>query len=495
MAAAAGLAKTRRGQLLRGLEVHALEVDPQRAVGRFREQVERGRAEEHAVADDGHAAHGGEGAQQQLELLGPGGDVEGEAREVAVRPRLVGHEARLDGIGQRDEEDRDRLRLVAQGEHHLGAGSHHERGPQGHDGARARAHVDGGEHVHLAHRDRGAGLAGDAARQGVRIHRPARARAHDHHALGRRRGRRPLAAPAGQRRHREEQCRGERLHHSDPLAALRRGPGPKFVMARGAAHPPFLPRRVGRRPALDYAAVVDTHVFTARLLARASALRQRPEVAGYAMRRVSSCTDWAAVRALRRAALASHGDIASPAAEPRDDGYDTAPASQTFLLVRDGRPLGSTRATLSRGGAPARLPAMDAFARDVRSAAGAEAVVEASLVVIDPGAADPAGALLRLFKAPLLACATGRAAWLLVAVRESQMGFYRRAFGMEILGGAECLAGLAVPRVLMGLRYREQASQLFRRFPVLAPTIRDEGRFAARGEVGFPDGRDPLPCE
>ena len=67
----------------------------------------------------------------------------------------------------------------------------------------------------------------------------------------------------------------------------------------------------------------------------------------------------------------------------------------------------------------------------------------------------------------------------IVAVRDSQIGFYRRRFGMEILSGAERWPGLATPRVLMGLPWREHAGSLLRRIPTLVMTPEEQAELAA----------------
>jgi len=72
-----------------------------------------------------------------------------------------------------------------------------------------------------------------------------------------------------------------------------------------------------------------------------------------------------------------------------------------------------------------------------------------------------------------------------VTVPDTQIGFYRRMFSMRILSGAEQCPGLALPRVLMGLEFREQAALLCRRMPVLAATPQEEQEFAATGAVAF----------
>ncbi len=111
-------------------------------------------------------------------------------------------------------------------------------------------------------------------------------------------------------------------------------------------------------------------------------------------------------------------------------------------------------------------------------------------MVVDPASRmEPKTALFHLFKAHMLQCAAENADWLVIAVRDSQIGFYRRMFNMDILSGAEEYAGLAAPRVLMGLEYRAQAPLLFKRMPMLAVTDADESDFAASGIITFPDAR------
>jgi hypothetical protein len=216
---------------------------------------------------------------------------------------------------------------------------------------------------------------------------------------------------------------------------------------------------------------------------------------GFTLRRVSTREDWSVVRALRFAALASRGDVGARPEAGYADGHDTAPNTITYLLERNSAPVASTRSSLRSPARAATLPAMDAFAEAMRSALEPEAtVVEASLTVVHPSASVDANvALFHLFKSHMLACAAERADWLVTAVRETQMGYYRRMFNMEILTGAEAVPGMAYPRVLMGLRYREQAALLFRRFPALAVSDADERRFVATGEISFQPGRAQNP--
>jgi hypothetical protein len=211
---------------------------------------------------------------------------------------------------------------------------------------------------------------------------------------------------------------------------------------------------------------------------------------GFEMRRVATREDWSDVKSLRFEALRERGEIAeSPGASYGDD-YDAALNTITFLLTRNGRAIGSTRSSVSSAQRRWPLPASHAYATALAELGADATLVEASLVVVDAGAvADPKSALFHLFKAHMLQCASENADWLILAVRDSQIGFYRRMFNMEILSGAESYAGLASPRVLMGLEYRAQAALLFKRMPMLAVTDADEHDFAASGIVTFPDGR------
>jgi hypothetical protein len=93
--------------------------------------------------------------------------------------------------------------------------------------------------------------------------------------------------------------------------------------------------------------------------------------------------------------------------------------------------------------------------------------------------------LFHLFKAHMLECSLEGADWLLVAVRESQIGFYRRMFNMEILSGTEAYPGLVTPRVLMGLEYPAQAALLAKRIPLLEVSADDERDFAQTGCIVF----------
>lgn len=200
------------------------------------------------------------------------------------------------------------------------------------------------------------------------------------------------------------------------------------------------------------------------------------------LRRAASSEEWATVRALRFAAMVHEGDLAPSALPLAADPHDTAPGSTTFLLVEQGRALGTTRCSHASAGSPSPLPSMQAFGTEIGERIGRAAVVEASLTVADR-AADRARCLLRLFKAHMAACAALDAEWLVAAVAERQMGFHCRVFGMEILSGAAPVRGFALPRVLMGLRYRERASGLYRRHPVLAPSGEDLRRYSSGTEL------------
>jgi hypothetical protein len=210
--------------------------------------------------------------------------------------------------------------------------------------------------------------------------------------------------------------------------------------------------------------------------------------AGMAMHRVISREDWARVRALRFEALTRAGDIDAGRDRGYTDGHDLALNTSTFLLARNGRAIGSCRASVSAPNRRGALPAMEPFTLQLQSAIGLEAtVVEASLVVVDPATSiDRRVVVLHLLKSAMLECATRNADWLVTAVRENDIGFHRRMLDMEILSGAEACPGMLQPRVLMGLPYREKAAIVFKRTPVLGVSPADESEYAATGSVRFP---------
>jgi hypothetical protein len=226
-------------------------------------------------------------------------------------------------------------------------------------------------------------------------------------------------------------------------------------------------------------------LLTARLRRRAAAPPAVRVPPAYAMRRVASREDWAAVRALRFAALAHHQDIPGDATRAFVDGHDARAGTTTFLLSRDGAPHASTRASVAAAGEPGTLPAVLAFPREIERLAAAGRVVEASLTVVDPAVTDVPTAIFHLYRAHMLACAATGAEWLVTAVRDTQIGFYRRVFDMEILTGAERMPGLGAPRVLMGLRPGEQAERLGRRIPLLVVAAADARRFEDEAVVTF----------
>ena len=188
------------------------------------------------------------------------------------------------------------------------------------------------------------------------------------------------------------------------------------------------------------------------------------------LRRVQTAQDWRIARALRFEGLVGRGDISEDSPRAFSDSFDEATNTTTYLLACADTPIGTTRTSVSVPPVRQPLPSQRVFGREILAAFGpGAAVVEASLTFVVPHAArDPQDALMRLFKVHLWRCAAENADALVVAVRESQMGFYRRRFNMEILSGPETWPRMAAPRVLMGLAWREHSAQLLRRMPELA---------------------------
>jgi hypothetical protein len=212
---------------------------------------------------------------------------------------------------------------------------------------------------------------------------------------------------------------------------------------------------------------------------------------GFEMQRVASREDWKRVKNLRYDALRSREEIPDSPERSYGDPHDSALNTMTFVLTRNARPVGTTRSSVSSARRRWALPAMDVFAREIEATVGLEStIVETSLTAIDPATAnDPRIILFHLLKAHMLHCAAETADWLIAAVRDSQIGFYRRMFNMDILSGAESYPGMTSARVLMGLEFRRHAPLLFKRIPVLAVTLEDEREFAATGAVSFREER------
>jgi hypothetical protein len=208
---------------------------------------------------------------------------------------------------------------------------------------------------------------------------------------------------------------------------------------------------------------------------------------GFEMRCVVTREDWARVRELRYDAMLADGDIAASPERSVADAHDRETDSATFLLTREGRAAGTIRANMSSPGRFGALPSMGVVAREIRASIGAQCTaVEASLMAVDPGSkVDRRVALFHLLKGPMLLCALVNADWLLCAVRETQIGFYRRMLNMEILSGAEHFPGMDASRVLMGLQYHEHSALLFKRLPVLAVSRADQLEYANTGCIPF----------
>jgi len=210
---------------------------------------------------------------------------------------------------------------------------------------------------------------------------------------------------------------------------------------------------------------------------------------GFSMHCVTTRDDWGRVRLLRYVNLLEQGDIEANPECSYHDGHDRGTEGATFLLTRDRRPMGTVRASLDSPLRCGALPSMDVFEREIRSTIGLDrTTVEASLFANDPAShLDRRVTLLHLLKGPLLICTLVSADWLIITVREEEIGFYRRMLDMEILSGAETLRGIAAPRVLMGLQYREHAAHLFKRIPLMSVTQAEVREYAASGFVRFAD--------
>lgn len=206
----------------------------------------------------------------------------------------------------------------------------------------------------------------------------------------------------------------------------------------------------------------------------------------FELHRAQSPEDWRRVGALRYKALLARQDIPENAAEAYGDFHDRAFNCQAYLLARLGRPAATTRSSLSSASRRWPLPSMECFQKELSQLIARDlTVLEVSLTAVDAMVAEPRTAVFHLFKAHLLRCAIEEVDWMLKAVPEAQIGFYRRMFNMRILSGAEVCQPLALPRVLMGLDVREERELLRKRMPMLAATPDEEREFAETGKISF----------
>lgn len=208
-------------------------------------------------------------------------------------------------------------------------------------------------------------------------------------------------------------------------------------------------------------------------------------VSHFQLARVASGPEWDHVLALRYRAFVLRGDIAENASQRYGDEHDPALHAMTFLLRRNGQPLGTTRTMLSAHHRRWPVPAAEVFAREIDAALGSDATfIEMGLTAVGPAPQDdPRTALFHLFKAAVVHGMLENADFVLTAVRENQIGFYGRMFNMQILSGPEQMPGLRQPRVLMGLDFRDQIRILEKRIPTLVVTPSDLETFAASGAI------------
>ena len=208
-------------------------------------------------------------------------------------------------------------------------------------------------------------------------------------------------------------------------------------------------------------------------------------VSTFSLGRVASGADWDAVLALRYRAFLQRGDIPESPAERFGDEHDLALHATTFLLRRNGQAAATTRTMLSATNRRWPVPAAAVFQREIEKALGPDATfIEMGLTAVGPVPQDdPRTALFHLFKAAVVHGLLENADWVITAVRENQIGFYGRMFNMQILSGPEQLAGLAMPRVLMGLDFRDQMRILEKRIPTLVVTPSELDEFVASGQI------------
>ena len=232
---------------------------------------------------------------------------------------------------------------------------------------------------------------------------------------------------------------------------------------------------------------METLVRTSAAPIPAPEAASAPAPGPFEMRLVTSPEDWDAVGEIRYRAYRQRNAIPNNEEGRLREPADTAMNAMTFLLSRGGRPVGTTRTTVRSANRQWPLPGLTAYRAELETSIGVEAtIVEASRTVVDPAlVTDSRTPLFHLMKAHVLHCALEDADWLVCAVREPEIGFYRRMLNMEILSGPETYPGLTVRKVLMGLDVRAQMGLLAKRIPQMSVSREDQEAFTATGSVSF----------
>ncbi|MCI5076869.1 hypothetical protein [Oricola sp.] len=175
------------------------------------------------------------------------------------------------------------------------------------------------------------------------------------------------------------------------------------------------------------------------------------------------------VYSLRHRAYRASGVMTDSVGDLFYDDYDSKQNCFSFLLLHEGRPMGSIRANRKVLESD-EVGAMDAFGPELRAAGIAgNSFVESNRFVIDPSF-ERRGirALIQLMRGIRLHTALADARYVVTAVRVQHVDFYRRFLKMYPISKPAMYPGLDMLTVLLAADVKRDSKSVFDRIPELA---------------------------
>jgi hypothetical protein len=179
----------------------------------------------------------------------------------------------------------------------------------------------------------------------------------------------------------------------------------------------------------------------------------------------------AACYRLRYIAYRSVNAVPFSDAEAFCDRFDETANSRLHTVKLGGRLIGSIRASIAHGRAEYEaLPSFATYPEAVTAACGSNAViVESNRFVIHPDhERHGLAAQMLLFRAIALNGIVEKADFILTAVAERHMPFYRRIMKFKPISAARPFFGIATPMVLMQASFAQDYAEVSRKTPLLA---------------------------
>ena len=183
--------------------------------------------------------------------------------------------------------------------------------------------------------------------------------------------------------------------------------------------------------------------------------------------------------ALRRKAFALRytAYLSQSAIEPNDqrsfsDRFDELSNSTSYLLEHPDSLIGSIRAcTYSGNFGLKQIPSLDAYSADIQSEIGLDKViVESCRFVVNPDIKKSFGPQLHLFRMILLNAFMHDAEFIITAVREKHIRFYRDLLNFSPISSVKTYPGLNAGMVLLATNFRDAYRSVTNKIPELQIT-------------------------